>query len=397
MTNLDTRVHRAFDRHVAAGESVHSGWIPVDVYRLDGPDSCAVELARDGVRSRLRIRIARRNGGPAFERVGDLALAYELFGAHSDAERADADAGAARATAAAAEILRAPDREDVPPATARPAYVPRPIVDRHPAVRSELDAIGRLRARIASYLRGPVVVRDVPGGCSIQLPPIPPRRDTGPSFYFRVPGALRRRRVIREAFDALGYAIHEDGLVRTVPTPHTYRARRDAAGLTACGFEPQLESMTRIRVPLERWLRAYIDGVIEINVASDLFNDLSAVAFALGRPARFWCEHLTAIAHDMGTHVLPTSRVPRDRIDALGQRMAAAHDRATGRRNPLARRAAVSELVLFYEEDIVRHCTALWHRVATPDEVGELFCRDECWRGVLALLDARIARAGVAG
>jgi hypothetical protein len=248
----------------------------------------------------------------------------------------------------------------------------RPLMVTDPDHRSEIELLRPGLLAAGRYFGGSARVEPLPGGSAeayaITFPRIPPALDTGPTF-FQVLGNAFAGPAVRDYVAQLGYGWDRAGLMRRVPTPRSLRLLLEARGLGGGGFAYRLEPQDEFRVTLPAWLSSYLEGRIAINVGTPRFYRRLAPLLALRAPNRFWCEHLTAVGHDMSVHVLATHRAPRSELAGLARPIAAAA--AACRR---ARRDdALVPLVLFYEEDLVRHCQRLWAEIEDPAQFEDAY------------------------
>ncbi|HMR06188.1 MAG TPA: hypothetical protein PKA88_10425 [Polyangiaceae bacterium] len=203
----------------------------------------------------------------------------------------------------------------------------------------------------------------------IRMAPIPAELATGPSYFLDAPEAFRRRRELAVYLRALGYFLDEDGLMRTVPSPETLHRLLSKMGVAGGGFRARLIEVDDYRVDPVSWLSFYLEGTIGINVATERFYQNNARKLALHMPNRFWCEHMTAVAHDMSVHVLLTHRIPFSHI----AEMAALAEPVWRRCRAEARPEALTPLVDFYEGDLPQICREVWERLSTPEDFDRAF------------------------
>ena len=206
----------------------------------------------------------------------------------------------------------------------------------------------------------------------ILFAPVPPHLATGPTYFLAAPESFRQRRVFSDYLRTLGYFVEADGLVRTVPSPETLRRLLAATGTTNTGFRARLMPIDDYRVDPLSWLDLYVEGSIGINVGTTQFYAEHARKLALRIPNRFWCEHLTAVGHDMSVHVLLTHRMPFAQIAELG----ALAEPTLRRCKAAGRQDALLPLVEFYEADLPQVCREIWEQLSTPDDFERALSRE---------------------
>lgn len=229
-----------------------------------------------------------------------------------------------------------------------------------------------------------VALSDGDEGYAVEFP-APDRAPADATFFFAPPPCFRRRRVLSTLLRELGFRVHDDGRLRTVPTPATHVARAPRHQ----GFVPRLMPMDSLLVEPGKWLELYLEGVLPINVGTADLYRRSQPLLTLRTPHRLWCEHFFALAHDASVHLLATHRVPKARIAELGARVGAAHRRCEDAGRPDAR----EPLVRFYEQDLVSACQEIWERVATPERFGDAFDEKAPRRDLDQRLSRRLAES----
>jgi hypothetical protein len=226
---------------------------------------------------------------------------------------------------------------------------------------------GALRPILDRWRRlvGPVGVHalDGPGGgFALVFPPLPDDLDPGGRTRFQpLPGFLRAS-PHRGVWEALGFRADRDGVLRTVPTPHTIIRRAEAWG-EPLAFRPELVPLDRDVVPPERWVRAVAAGVVPIHVPGQgslsrgVDRALAGPFRRLDRARSALASRLAALPHDLGKHVLLPRRVPIPQRDALAARLP---ERASAQ--------VWSRWTEFFENELPRACEELYRSCDEPEE-----------------------------
>ncbi len=356
------------------------GWRLMDRYPGEGTESVAFELGEDQDDRRVVLEISPRRKGRQDRDASEHFRVAERTLSGSDPE----PARGARASMALVELLlrlrdSAELEVDTPRlATLRPEPVTPPPLNGDPRsdlLASEARALGPMLEAASRFFGVRVRLSPVEGApveaYAITFPPLPAGFTRVPP-YFRAPHALWHRRTFREYFRALGYAVHPDGLVRTVPTPESLVALLAAQGVRGAGLRPRLFRTESQRLPRAERLELYAEGTLPTSVGTPALYDAAEPVLRLGVARGFWLEHFATLGHDMSTHVLATHRIPAAAVCELGAMVS-----QTVR---LCRRSerpdALAPLADLYEQDLVQVCQEIWERIGHPDAFGEVFTRE---------------------
>jgi hypothetical protein len=218
---------------------------------------------------------------------------------------------------------------------------------------------------------------------------------------------------------SLGFDWDEDGVLLTMPTPHGFRERMAALGLSGSGFAPEILALDGLDLPAGAWLSRLFSAVVPINVgteslyAHELPGGHSRV-FARRTAAARWQQsmihHLLAVPHDTTKHVLALHLVPRSCLLDLGERARAGvgpfrrwlggdlslrHPRSLGS-VPKGWLAPVP-LLTFYENDLVDYCHSVWAAVDVPEDFVATFTRKSHYAQLLDVLSRRLLQAAKVG
>lgn len=358
------------DRPLAAGYRLF------DVYRHEQREAVLVELVA-GIR-RLVVEVSPHQTGPAAAHAAGLALRWRPPG--------PADAGHAvcqgMARALTDRLGPHPRRWRVLPSSLR--HLPAALRAELGWVGARLDddpdhallrADGRHYARLfgadSAARRVHAVQGDGPG-ISMYYPA--PRRGSLPpsGAIYPAPARVVHRRRMRTYFAHLGCLFDEDGMPRTVPTPHTLT--RALAGRPALArLRPRLVRIRGLSLRAAAWARSVAGGVLPVSVAPAWAVELMRVLRRARRLQRISID-VGMLVHDISLHALGLHAIPGAAWDALVTRAAALGPRHA------------PQVAAFFEETLTRTCWALWRELDAPADFAGAFERRT--DDLLAALDA---------
>jgi hypothetical protein len=188
-------------------------------------------------------------------------------------------------------------------------------------------------------------------------------------LFFRPLHALCHRQALAGPIAELGFGVHDDGLVRTVPTPESLRRLVKRQGLFGQGLRPELLPTDELNIDAADWLEHFLSGTLQLRVGTRALFVRHAPLLALRTPDATWSRLLTGLGSDLGRRMLLTHRLPQSAVVELGARIAPALARA--KRD--GRRQALEPLLALVQEDLVNLCAELWLQVAVPSDFAALF------------------------
>ncbi|MCA9595319.1 MAG: hypothetical protein KC776_18500 [Myxococcales bacterium] len=359
-----------------AGPHVH-GFRLLDAYPGLAPESYAFELGTRRDDRRVVISIEpRADGGRGL--AGSTHFHVEER--HLLGSQEGPAPGACAAVALTKLLLALRDDAKLSLEPVRPSEAPPPSTvtlgaPAHPEVEPLAKEARALRPTLeaaSKFFGEPVVLR------RIEAAPAEAYAVTFPSVaashitpYYRAPHALVHRRVLRDYFASLGFAIHDDGLVRTVPTPESLVTLLAAHGVRTLAFRPRVFVGEAQRLTDEELLDLFLEGTLGVSLGSAELYAGAEPALRLGVGHGYWLEHFTGLAHDMSLHALATHRVPASAACELSAMVgpAARTCIASGRPD------ALEPLLAFYEGDVTQVCQEIWETVAHPDAFASVFER----------------------
>jgi hypothetical protein len=191
----------------------------------------------------------------------------------------------------------------------------------------------------------PVVV-DVGGGAAgVRYPTSETSASLG--ALRAVPAEILERRAHRDAIRGLGFGIDPDGLLRTVPTPRTFRERAARRGVVP-GVLPVLRSIRGAQQG-PAWTQALLAGEFVVGVPT---------SWTLRVP--FVRVPVSTMAHDLGFHCLPLHWVTAADWSRLGEALA---------ESPGSRVPSSAELTRWLEGPLTNACWELWAETDSPRDV----------------------------
>jgi hypothetical protein len=366
----------------------------LDVFPTNG--GYGLEFGSDESTSRVLLTVDTKNAPRAMLRGKHLSMSVQPLGPNADASRLELTA---LAELCAFALVSREDHFDLtlhPRAWASPwSPAERPArteAQADPALQRECELLGPTLHAASRYFRAPCEAEwfATPApALRVHMACIPDDLTAGPNYFLDAPRSFGRRRELAGYLRDLGYFLHEDGLMRTVPSPETLHRLLGRMGVASGGFRARLIEVDDYRVDPVGWLEFYLEGSIGINVANAEFYAKHARKLGLHMPNRLWCEHLTAVGHDMSVHVLLTHRVPFSHIAEMGALAEPLLRRCKSENRP----DALMPLVAFYEADLPQICREVWERLSTPEDFERAFSerREELY-GRLRSRSARVER-----
>jgi hypothetical protein len=210
-----------------------------------------------------------------------------------------------------------------------------------------------------------------------------------PMPFLEAPPAFRQRRTMREYLESIGYPLLRDGLARTVPTPESLIRLLAARGDALPGVRPRLDASDAWDEPAFERLELLTEGTLGIALPSARFLKVHRALLRLRTPRRAWYDLLTAFGQRMSRQVLPLHRLPHAAALELGARIGTAM-RELGRERG---DGALSPLLAFYEDDLVRHCLQIWQTLGRPEDFADAFDLPRRKRQLDARLEQRLVES----
>ena|GEM_PF-6635235 len=318
----------------------HTGLKP-DAAVLPGWTLFDVGWTRD--RSGLRVELSGPSGGASLElRVGN---GFDLRGPVEQPSLVAAIRQRWAGSLGGARGVMSPGLDDLlVPFAQEPAPVEMalPSGPDHDLIRTEL-------ANYERYCGVKPTVLDVGGGePGLRYPPSETAAELG--ALRAVPCEILERRVHRELITAMGFSIERDGLLRTVPTPETFRRRVTAAGRTP-GIVPVLRSIRGAQQG-PAWTESLLGGEFVVGVPKSW-----TLAVPLLRVP------VSTLAHDLGFHCLPLQFVTAAQWAEM---------RAAITSRPKRDRGSASELTTWLEGPMTNACWETWAAADTPRDAERL-------------------------
>ena len=388
---------------LCTGELI-GGWCVVDAYR-DG-DTVCLELGAEDDPERVVLTFSRAATRRARVQTAHFSIEETLLG--PAAHGSEAPLGASRAASSVALLLlqlRAGELLEVEAAPAEPENLASSVSSldperenagpgladsSEPAFRREAELLGPVLAANAAFFGEAPAVRRIAGrpleAYALSFAEAPAELEAGVPLFLEAGRALSRRRTMGDYLESLGYAVHADGRVRTVPTPESLVRLLAAQGVRGTGFNPWLYATEGWRDSLELRLELYTEGTIGLAVSPASFYRKHRALLHLRTPQRVWVEHLTAIGRAMSIQVFATHRIPQASLGALGARAG-----ELLRECQRAQRTdALAPLVELYSNDLVRHCLEIWNALGRPEDFADAFEDVENRRRRQAVVDRRV-------
>ncbi len=192
----------------------------------------------------------------------------------------------------------------------------------------------------------------------------------------------------------LGFGVDAAGVVDTVPTPASFVALVRARLGRPPAFVPVLAPNAWFVAWERPWLEAMCRGEALINLPRPVVGRaLGPWLWQLGARAlpgvRAALHALVVVTgHDLTLHCLPQHRIATEDREALCGPIRTALARCPGP-------AAPDALARFFENDLTRHCQAIWRQCQTPGDFDVLW--RERWPDVVAARDRRLGMAARLG
>lgn len=228
----------------------------------------------------------------------------------------------------------------------------------------------------------------------LELPTPPQRYTSNYRFLLSVSDAFGRGSAVPPWMHALGFGSNASGDLQVVPTPSGFvRAVRQQAGKDPA-YLPSLTPMNWMLAWERPWLDGMCRGRAVINMPPQGFYRRTGwlrhrllMAHSPGL-RRGWHGLLVIPGHDLTLHCLLQHRIPQEHVRQLGEPILR-HLHATP--GPYAPKP----LCAFFEDDLSRHCQALWRTCVVAADF-DLAWLDQ-WPLLLQKRDARLAQASEMG